>query len=77
MTEPPNHVSEGSTLIDVADWLSPTEAARYLGVSRETIYRLMKDGRLPYRTTTWSGRRRVRKEDLDALLQSGEGKGER
>jgi excisionase family DNA binding protein len=72
VTEPPDHVPAAATLIDVADWLSPTEAARYLGISRETIYRLMREGKLPYRVTAWSGRRRVRKEDLDRLLQSGD-----
>ena len=43
------------------DWLSPTEAPKGLGVSRETIYRLMKEGKLSYSLTSWSGRRRIRR----------------
>lgn len=72
LTEVWRVVSEPPTIWDVADWLSPTEAARYLGVSRETLYRLMREGKLPYSVTRWSGRRRIRKEDLDQQLSAGE-----
>lgn len=71
LTEVRCGMSEPPTIWDVADWLSPTEAARYLGVSRETLYRLMREGKLPYSVTRWSGRRRIRKEDLDRQLQAG------
>ncbi len=72
VTQLPQDVSGPTTILDMPDWMSPTEAARYLGVSRETIYRLMRQGKLAYSRTSWSGRRRIRKEDLDRLLSSGD-----
>ncbi len=53
-------------------WLNPTEAADHLGVSRETLYRLMDSGDLPYFTFKKIRKRRIRREDLDALLIKGE-----
>lgn len=43
--------------------LTVTQACRFIGVSRRTLYNWMNDGRLPY-VRTVSGMRRVNKEDL-------------
>lgn len=55
-------------------WLTITEAARHLKVTRRTLYRYMDAGRLPYYQIGEKGPRRVRKSDLDALLTAREGK---
>jgi excisionase family DNA binding protein len=49
------------------------EAMEYLRVSRSTIYRLMREGDLPYYVLT-KGRRRLKREDLDKLLVKGDAK---
>jgi excisionase family DNA binding protein len=51
-------------------WFTPAEAAKYLRVSRQTIYRYMTDGLLPYYELKSGGGRRLRREDLDALLEA-------
>jgi excisionase family DNA binding protein len=55
----------------MSEWLTTKEAAAYLKVTRRTLYRWMEEGRLRFYELA-SGRRRVRKEDLDALLTPGE-----
>ncbi len=55
----------------MTDWLTPNEAAAYLKVNRRTLYGLMASGKLPYYQMPGSGRRRIRREDLDALLVLG------
>jgi len=51
-----------------SQWLTLADAAHYLRISRHTLYRWAKQGKLRLykigRTTT-----RVRKRDLDALVQ--------
>lgn len=48
------------------DILTPEQAAEYLQVNRETIYRYSRDGRL---TASWIGRSyRIRKQSLEMLL---------
>ena len=48
--------------------LSPEEAARYLRVDLHTVYRNLRNGRLPGGKV---GRQwRIRKEDLDRFLQA-------
>ena len=54
---------------DKQEWFTPTEAAEYLRVSRQTIYNYMEDGLLPYFQLKSGGGRRLRREDLDALLE--------
>ena len=54
---------------DKQEWFTPTEAATYLRVSRQTIYNYMEDGFLPYYQLKSGGGRRLRREDLDALLE--------
>lgn len=53
------------------DWLNPSDASSYLSVSRPTLYKLMHDGLLPYYTIKGIRKRRLKKEDLDALMEKG------
>jgi excisionase family DNA binding protein len=48
------------------------EAMAYLRVSRATLYRLMREGRLPFYTVGTSQDRRLKRSDLDAALLPGE-----
>ena len=63
----PNSVNNKSN--DKQEWFTPTEAAKYLRVSRQTIYNYMEGGFLPYYQLKSGGGRRLRREDLDALLE--------
>ncbi len=57
------------------DWLNVKEAAEYLGISREAIYSLMERGLLAYTEIEGIRGRRIKQEDLAALIkQRGEGK---
>lgn len=51
-------------------WLSPTDAATYLGMSRQSVYRLMDMRALPYSLVRLCNctRRRLAVADLDAYL---------
>jgi excisionase family DNA binding protein len=51
------------------DWLNVSEAAAYLGVSRETIYALMTRGLVPFSEVRGVRGRRIKKEDLDGVLK--------
>ncbi len=51
------------------EWMNPTEAAEYLGISRQSLYKLMDSGALPFQSVTGIQKRRIRKEDLDALVK--------
>ncbi len=52
-------------------WMTPAEAAKYLGISRTSLYTYMGDGRLPFYYIRGSNQRRIKKSDLDALLVPG------
>ena len=52
-------------------WMSILEAAKYLGVSRGTLYNYMNDGRLPFYYIKGTNQRRIKKSDMDALLIPG------
>ena len=52
-------------------WLTVPDALDYLSVSKTTLYALMKDGRLPFFYISGTRQRRVRRLDLDALLEPG------
>lgn len=51
------------------EWYTPAEAARYIRVSRQTLYNYMEQGMLPYYELKSGGGRRLRRADLDALLE--------
>lgn len=51
------------------EWYTPTEAAQYLRVTRQAIYKYMADGLLTYFVLRSGGGRRLRRADLDALLE--------
>lgn len=51
------------------EWFTPAEAAAYLRVSRQTIYNYMDQSLLPYYELKSGGGRRIRRADLDALLE--------
>lgn len=51
------------------EWFTVMEAAAYLRVSRQTIYRYMEDGLLNFFVLKSGGGRRIKRSDLDALLE--------
>lgn len=53
----------------VKQWLTLSEAAEELGVSRATLYRWQREGRLPLYELDSGGGRRIKRNDLDALLR--------
>ncbi len=53
------------------EWFTPTEAMKYLGVSRPTLYHMMDTGLLKFYTIKGVQKRRIKKEDLDALFEEG------
>lgn len=52
-------------------WLSPEEAAGYLGVNRSTIYKWAREGRLEIRKLS-ARASRIDREELDRLLDDAE-----
>ena len=58
-------VSEG------AHWLTPSQAAEYISVTRTTIHRWIKGGTLKGYPLPTGGGYRIRRSDLDALLEHG------
>ena len=57
-------------MIITKEWFTIEEAAEYLCVSRRTIYKLTKEGRLPAFRVGRERHRRFRKEDLDKAPQA-------
>lgn len=53
------------------EWLTLDEAAKYLKVSKPSIYRFCAEGRLPFFKLAGTGARRFKRSDLDALLEPG------
>ena len=53
------------------EWFTVEEAAEYLCVSRRTIYKLTKEGRLPAFRIGRERHRRFRKEDMDKVPRRG------
>ena len=56
-------------MVTLKEWYTVDEAAKYLGVSRRTIYKLSKEGRLRTHILGKERTRRFRKEDLDKVPQ--------
>lgn len=52
-------------------WLTMPEAQEYLKISKTTLYDVMRDGRLPFYFIDGTRQRRVKRNDLDALLKRG------
>jgi len=59
-------------MIITKEWFTIEEAAEYLCVSRRTIYKLTREGRLPAFRIGRERHRRFRKEDLDKVPRSAE-----
>lgn len=62
MLNTPEHDSRGLTLTG-AQYLTITAAAKYAGLSRSTVYRMIQDGSLTVYTPT-KGTRRISKAQL-------------
>ena len=62
----------GMLMVITKEWFTVEEAAEYLCVSRRTIYKLTKEGRLPAFRIGKERHRRFRKEDLDKVPRPGE-----
>jgi excisionase family DNA binding protein len=56
-------------LMAVGEWLTIQEAADLLRVHRTTVYKLFRTGKLPYSKIAGLEGRRIKREDLDKLLQ--------
>jgi excisionase family DNA binding protein len=54
-------------MVIAQEWFTVEEAAAYLRVSKRTIYKLTKEGRLPAFRIGQERHRRFRKEDLDRV----------
>ena len=52
-----------------SEFLTINEASEYLKLGRRTLYKYMDDGILPYYILKPSGRWRLRREDLDSLME--------
>lgn len=59
-------------MVFMKEWFTVEEAAEYLCVSRRTIYKLTKEGRLPAFRIGQERHRRFRKEDLDKVPRPSE-----
>jgi len=62
----------GMLMVITKEWFTVEEAAEYLCVSRRTIYKLTREGRLPAFRIGKERHRRFRKEDLDKVPRPGE-----
>ena len=59
-------------MVVTKEWFTVEEAAEYLRVSRRTIYKLTREGRLPAFRIGQERHRRFRKGDLDKVPRPGE-----
>ena len=59
-------------MVITKEWFTVEEAAEYLSVSKRTIYKLTKEGRLPAFRIGQERHRRFRKEDLDKVPRPGD-----
>lgn len=66
-----NHSSEITDISEFATYYTVTEACKYLRVSKTTLYDLMADGRLPFFRIKGTRKRRLKRSDLDALVELG------
>ena len=54
-------------MVTTKEWYTVEEAAEYLCISRRTVYKLTREGRLPAYRIGQERHRRFRKEDLDKV----------
>jgi excisionase family DNA binding protein len=66
---------EGLQMAVAKEWFTVDEAAEYLSVSRRTVYKLTKDGRLPTYLIGRERHRRFRRQDLDNVPAPAAGAG--
>ena len=59
-------------MVIAKEWFTVEEAAEYLRVSKRTIYKLTKEGRLPAFRIGQERHRRFRKEHLDKVPRPSE-----
>ncbi len=59
-------------MVITKEWFTVEEAAEYLRVSKRTIYKLTKEGRLPAFRIGQERHRRFRKGDLDKVPRAGD-----
>jgi excisionase family DNA binding protein len=59
-------------MVITKEWFTVEEAAEYLCVSKRTIYKLTREGRLPAFRIGQERHRRFRKEDLDKVPRLSE-----
>jgi excisionase family DNA binding protein len=59
-------------MVITKEWFTVEEAAEYLCVSRRTIYKLTREGRLPAFRIGKERHRRFRKEDIDKVPRPGD-----
>lgn len=60
-------------MVQGEQWMTVQEAAEYLRVSRRTLYKYMEEGVLPFYVISSTGRRRLKRSDIDGLLISHTG----
>jgi len=63
-------------MIDQPDRLTFTQAREYLGVSRNTLYRWIREGYVPHVQVMQGGRYSFRKATLDKWIQEKEQQGQ-
>lgn len=63
--------SETTGFGDASIYFTVMEACAYLRVSKTTLYDLMSDGRLPFYRIKGTRKRRIKRSDLDALIEPG------
>ena len=52
-------------------WFTIPEASQYLGISIRTLYRLIKDNKIPYKLIPGTNKIRFKKRHLDIWLETG------
>ena len=52
-------------------WFSIQEAAKYLGISVRTLYRLINDNKIPYKLIPGTNKIRFKKRHLDIWIETG------
>lgn len=63
-SSPPTDTSQNAS-----QWMNTTQAAKYLGLSKKTIYNLRSQGELLGKRMAGKGKLVFRKEDLDAWVE--------